>query len=160
MVRVGTGGSVADVHSVGTPIGTLSLARDEEGLSAVAFAGPERAASRDALLRDAAAQLRAYFAGELRDFELPLSPGGTEFQRRVWRAVEAIPYGTTTSYSALAASLGSPAACRAVGAANGRNPLPVVIPCHRLVGSAGALTGYGGGLERKRALLELEAGAG
>jgi len=160
IVRLGTRGSVADVHSVGTPIGTLWLARDQHGLSSVAFAGPAEAASGDSLLLDAAGQLRAYFAGELEEFELPLSPGGTEFQRRVWRAVEAIPYGTTTSYSALAASLGKPAAYRAVGAANGRNPLPVVVPCHRVVGAAGALTGYGGGLERKRALLELEAGAG
>jgi methylated-DNA-[protein]-cysteine S-methyltransferase len=147
------------VHSVGTPIGTLWLARDEHGLSSVAFAGPSEAASRDELLLEAAGQLRAYFARELERFELPLSPAGTEFQRRVWRALEAIPYGTTTTYAALAASLGSPAACRAVGAANGRNPLPVVVPCHRVVGSAGALTGYGGGLERKRALLDLEAGA-
>ena len=147
------------MHSVGTPIGTLWLARDEHGLSNVAFAGASEAASRDELLLEAAGQLRAYFARELERFELPLSPAGTEFQRRVWRALEAIPYGTTTTYAALAASLGSPAACRAVGAANGRNPLPVVEPCHRVVGSAGALTGYGGGLERKRALLDLEAGA-
>jgi len=160
IVRVGTGRRVADVHSVGTPIGTLWLARDEQGLSSVAFAGPARATSRDELLLDAAGQLRAYFARELEQFELPLSPGGTDFQRRVWRAVEAIPYGTTTTYSALAASLGRPAARRAVGAANGRNPLPIVVPCHRVVGSTGALTGYGGGLERKRALLDLEAGAG
>jgi methylated-DNA-[protein]-cysteine S-methyltransferase len=144
------------VHSVGTPIGTLWLARDEHGLSGVAFAGPEGASSSDGLLLEAADQLRAYFAGRLQEFELPLSPGGTDFQRRVWRAVLAIPYGATATYSALAASLGSPAACRAVGAANGRNPLPVVVPCHRVVGSTGALTGYGGGLARKRALLDLE----
>jgi methylated-DNA-[protein]-cysteine S-methyltransferase len=148
------------VHSVGTPIGTLWLARDEHGLAGVAFEGRAEAASRDELLLDAAEQLRAYFAGELERFELPLSPGGTDFQRRVWHAVEAIPYGTTTTYSALAASLGSPAASRAVGAANGRNPLPIVVPCHRVVGSSGALTGYGGGLARKRALLDLEAGWG
>jgi len=157
---VGTAGSVADVHSVDTPIGALWLARDEHGLSGVAFAGPARVASSDSLLRETADQLRAYFARELENFELPLSPRGTEFQRRVWKAVAAIPYGATTTYSALAASLGSPAACRAVGAANGRNPLPIVVPCHRVVGSGGALTGYGGGLERKRALLDLETGAG
>jgi methylated-DNA-[protein]-cysteine S-methyltransferase len=148
------------VHSIGTPIGTLWLARDEHGLAGVDFAGRARAASRDELLLDAAEQLRAYFAGELEQFELPLSPGGTDFQRRVWHAVEAIPYGTTATYSALAASLGSPAAFRAVGAANGRNPLAIVVPCHRVVGSSGALTGYGGGLDRKRALLDLEAGRG
>jgi methylated-DNA-[protein]-cysteine S-methyltransferase len=160
IVRLGTAGSVADVHSVDTPIGTLWLARDEHGLSGVAFAGPPGAASTDGLLREATDQLLAYFARELEEFELPLSPRGTEFQRRVWKAVAAIPYGTTTTYSALAASLGSPAACRAVGAANGRNPLPIVVPCHRVVGSGGALTGYGGGLGRKRALLDLETGAG
>jgi methylated-DNA-[protein]-cysteine S-methyltransferase len=148
------------VHSVDTPIGTVWLARDELGLSGVAFAGPARAASSDALLREATDQLLAYFAREREEFELPLSPRGTEFQRRVWKAVLAIPYGTTTTYSALAASLGSPEAFRAVGAANGRNPLPIVVPCHRVVGSGGALTGYGGGLERKRALLDLETRAG
>jgi methylated-DNA-[protein]-cysteine S-methyltransferase len=141
---------------VDTPIGTLWLGRDERGLSSVAFDGPAGADSGDPLLADAAAQLDAYFAGELEGFDLPLSPGGTEFQRRVWSAVAAIPYGTTTTYSALAASLGQPSACRAVGAANGRNPLPIVVPCHRVVGSAGALTGYGGGLARKRRLLDLE----
>ena len=148
------------MHSVDTPIGTLWLARDEHGLSGVAFAGPAGAVSSDPLLREAADQLHAYFAREREGFELPLSTRGTEFQRRVWKAVAAIPYATTTTYSALAASLGSPAACRAVGAANGRNPLPIVVPCHRVVGSGGALTGYGGGLDRKRALLDLETGAG
>jgi len=147
------------MHSIGTPIGTLWLARDRDGLSSVAFTGPSGASSADALLLDAAAQLQAYFAGERERFDLPLSAHGTGFQRRVWAAVSAIPFGTTTTYSALAAALGAPAACRAVGAANGRNPLPIVVPCHRVVGASGALTGYGGGLERKRALLELEAAA-
>ena len=148
------------MHSVETPIGTLWLARDGRGVSSVAFDGAPGAGSTDTLLREAAAQLRAYFAGELERFELPLSPGGTDFQRRVWSAVAAIPYGETTTYAALAAGLGSPRACRAVGAANGRNPLPIVVPCHRVVGAAGALTGYGGGLDRKRALLDLEAAEG
>jgi methylated-DNA-[protein]-cysteine S-methyltransferase len=141
---------------VDTPLGTLWLGRDERGLSSVGFDGPAGADSRDPLLAEAAAQLGAYFAGELERFDLPLSPGGTGFQRRVWSAVAAIPYGTTTTYAALAASIGRPSACRAVGAANGRNPLPVVVPCHRVLGSAGALTGYGGGLARKRRLLDLE----
>ena len=104
-----------------------------------------------------AGQLRAYFAGELRDFDLPLAPRGTAFQQSVWDALLEIPYGATTTYSELAATIGRPSACRAVGAANGRNPLAVIVPCHRVIGAAGALTGYGGGLERKRMLLALEA---
>jgi methylated-DNA-[protein]-cysteine S-methyltransferase len=151
---------VACVHSVETPIGTLELRRNGAGLTSVDFVdGPSGAHSTDPLLLDAAVQLRAYFAGELERFELTLSPQGTEFQRKVWSAVAAIPYGTTTTYSAIAAELGIPAACRAVGAANGRNPLAIVVPCHRVIGASGALTGYGGGLDRKRALLELEGAA-
>jgi methylated-DNA-[protein]-cysteine S-methyltransferase len=122
--------------------------------------GGEPARSDDTLLLDAAAQVSAYFAGELREFDLPLAPRGTEFQRRVWDAVSAIPYGSTASYSEIAAVVCTPAACRAVGAANGRNPLPVIVPCHRVIGMAGELTGYGGGIDRKRALLDLEAVAG
>jgi methylated-DNA-[protein]-cysteine S-methyltransferase len=122
--------------------------------------GGEQAVSTDPLLLDAAGQLRAYFAGELREFDLPLAPRGTTFQRRVWAAVSAIPYGRTTSYTEIAVEVCSPAARRAVGAANGRNPLPVIVPCHRVIGAAGGLTGYGGGVARKRALLDLEARAG
>ena len=122
--------------------------------------GGEAVASRDPLLLDAADQLRAYFAGELREFDLPLAPRGTAFQLQVWAAVSAVPYGRTATYSEIAAAAGRPSACRAVGAANGRNPLPVIVPCHRIVGAAGALTGYGGGLDRKRSLLDLEAVAG
>jgi methylated-DNA-[protein]-cysteine S-methyltransferase len=103
-------------------------------------------------------QLRAYFEGRLREFELPLAPAGTPFQHRVWRALLEIPYGRTVTYGELAARLGQPGASRAVGLANGRNPIAVVIPCHRVVGAGGALTGYGGGIERKRWLLDLEAG--
>ncbi len=143
-----------------TPIGTLWLSRDEDGLSRVEFEGRAGARPDDPLLAEAEAQLHDYFAGERQRFELPLSPRGTDFQRRVWAAVGAIPYGETTTYSALAAAVGRPSAWRAVGAANGRNPLPVIVPCHRVLGAAGALTGYGGGLERKRALLDLERAAG
>jgi methylated-DNA-[protein]-cysteine S-methyltransferase len=146
------------VHAVDTPIGTLWLERDATGLASIAFDGPVQARSDDPLLREAEAQLRAYFAGELTSFDLPLAPHGTGFQRQVWDAVAAVPYGTTTTYSAIAAALGRPSACRAVGAANGRNPLPIVVPCHRVVGASGALTGYGGGLARKRVLLDLETG--
>jgi len=149
--------SVARMHRVDTQVGPLWLATADGGLASVAFRGPASARSEDALLIEAEAQLHAYFAGELVSFELPLAPRGTDFQRRVWDAVAAIPYGTTTTYSRLAAEIGSPRATRAVGAANGRNPLPIVVPCHRVIGAAGALTGYGGGLEMKRALLALEA---
>jgi methylated-DNA-[protein]-cysteine S-methyltransferase len=148
------------MHSVETPIGRLWLAAADGGLGSIAFHGPAGATSDDALLREADEQLSAYFAGELRRFDLPLSPRGTDFQRRVWDAVAAVPYGTTTTYSRLAAAIGSPSATRAVGAANGRNPLPIVVPCHRVIGASGALTGYGGGLDVKRALLALEARLG
>ena len=149
--------SVGRMHRVETPIGPLWLATADGGLGSIAFDGPAAATSDDALLREAEEQLSAYFAGELRRFDLPLSPRGTEFQRRVWDAVAAVPYGTTTTYSRLAAAIGSPRATRAVGAANGRNPLAIVVPCHRVIGASGALTGYGGGLQVKRALLALEA---
>lgn len=124
------------------------------------FGAKAASVSADPLLLDAADQLRAYFAGELREFDLPLAPRGTPFQLSVWDAVSAIPYGSTATYAEIAAAIGHPSACRAVGAANGRNPLPLIVPCHRVIGAAGALTGYGGGLERKRSLLDLEAAAG
>jgi methylated-DNA-[protein]-cysteine S-methyltransferase len=149
--------SVAGVHSVETPIGPLLLSAEHGRLSGVAFAPSAEARSTEPLLLEAEAQLRAYFAGELQRFELPLAPHGTAFQLSVWDALLEIPYGTTTSYSELAEAIGRPTACRAVGAANGRNPLAVIVPCHRVIGAAGALTGYGGGLERKRLLLALEA---
>jgi methylated-DNA-[protein]-cysteine S-methyltransferase len=148
------------MHSFDTPIGTVWLDADADGLRSLAFHGSAGAHSEEPLLAEAEAQLLAYFAGGLRSFDLPLATHGTEFQERVWSAVSAIQYGATTTYSALAAALGRPSAWRAVGAANGRNPLPIIVPCHRVVGAAGSLTGYGGGLERKRALLDLEAAAG
>ncbi len=151
------GGSVSGVHTVETPIGRLLLSADEGRLSDVAFDASRVCRSDAAPFAEAEAQLHAYFAGELERFELPLAPRGTAFQRSVWEALRQIPYGGTTTYSELAASIGRPSACRAVGAANGRNPLPVIVPCHRVVGAAGALTGYGGGLERKRVLLAFEA---
>ena len=153
----GGGGSVGGVHTVETPIGPLLLRADEGRLSGVAFDHPGMCRSGAAPFAEAEAQLHAYFAGELERFELPLAPRGTAFQRSVWDALRELPYGCTTTYSELAASIGRPSACRAVGAANGRNPLPVIVPCHRVVGAAGALTGYGGGLERKRVLLAFEA---
>jgi methylated-DNA-[protein]-cysteine S-methyltransferase len=151
------------MEAVETPIGTLWLSATREALTAVAFAGRTREAGGPgsrSVLTEAAAQLKAYFAGELERFDLPLAPQGTDFQRSVWAAVGAIPYGETATYSELSAAVGRPRACRAVGAANGRNPLAIIVPCHRVVGSTGALTGYAGGLERKRALLDLEAAGG
>jgi methylated-DNA-[protein]-cysteine S-methyltransferase len=148
------------MHSVETPIGTLWVSGREDGLSMVSFEGAAGAACPEPLFMEAEAQLHAYFAGEIERFELPLAPRGTPFQHSVWAVLGEIPYGSTSTYSALAAALGRPSACRAVGAANGRNPLPVIVPCHRVVGATGALTGYGGGLERKRMLLALEAGKG
>ena len=108
------------------------------------------------LLVEAALQLRAYFAGALREFLLPLDIEGTEFQKRVWGQVAAIPYGETRSYLQISTALGSPGAVRAVGAANGANPVPIVVPCHRVIGAHGKLVGYGGGLAMKKRLLELE----
>jgi methylated-DNA-[protein]-cysteine S-methyltransferase len=150
------GGSVGGMHTVDTPIGPLLLSADEGGLSRVEFGAPVACTSSAPPFPEAEAQLQAYFAGELERFELPLAPGGTTFQQSVWNALAEIPYGATTTYWELAARIGRPSACRAVGAANGRNPLPVIVPCHRVIGAAGALNGYGGGLERKRLLLALE----
>jgi methylated-DNA-[protein]-cysteine S-methyltransferase len=106
--------------------------------------------------RAAADQLDAYFAGELTMFDLPVAPLGSEFQQRVWAGLQEIPYGATETYAQLAERIGSPGAARAVGLANGRNPIAIIIPCHRVIGSGGSLTGYGGGLDRKRRLLDLE----
>ncbi len=146
--------------TIDSPIGELLMAGDGRALTAVHMNGtPAPGWKRDrGALREPAAQLESYFAGELREFDLPVAPQGTPFQREVWSALREIPYGTTISYAELAAAVGRPGAARAVGAANGRNPIAVVIPCHRVIGASGALTGYGGGLGRKRLLLELEAG--
>jgi methylated-DNA-[protein]-cysteine S-methyltransferase len=109
------------------------------------------------LMREALRQFRLYFAGELRSFDLPLELVGTDFQKRVWNELRNIPYGETRSYGQLAERIGAPRAVRAVGAANGRNPIPIIVPCHRVIGSSGKLVGFGGGLEWKRMLLDLEA---
>ena len=150
---------------ISTPVGRLRLAGDESGLRSISFqnrfrpaAPAESPLSTEAPFREAIAQLEAYFAGALRRFDLPLAPEGTPFQREVWSALTAIPYGETLSYGELARRLGRPAASRAVGAANGQNPIPIVIPCHRVIGADGSLTGFGGGLAIKRRLLDLEAG--
>ena len=147
-----------------TPLGITLLAADEHGLRLVSFAEgkrperPQSAWQKDpAPFQEATAQLRAYFAGELREFDLRLSLIGTDFQLRVWRMLQTIPYGETTSYGQLARRLGSPSAARAVGLANGSNPIPIIVPCHRVIGSNGSLVGYGGGLSNKKALLALES---
>jgi len=143
---------------VDSPIGPLGLVASDEGLRAVLFHSQGlRAEGRSPVLAEAAAQLDAYFAGELVTFELPLELHGTEFQRRCWLALASIPYGQTVSYGEQARRLGLGGyAARAVGAANGQNPLPIVLPCHRVIGADGSLTGFGGGLETKRFLLEHE----
>jgi methylated-DNA-[protein]-cysteine S-methyltransferase len=148
-----------------SPVGPLLLAADGGGLREIRFGGvrpPEadgQGRERD-VLRQAREQLDAYFAGDLRHFDLPLAPRGTRFQLAVWKALRDIPYGETWSYADLARRLDRPTATRAVGAANGRNPLPIVIPCHRVIGADGSLTGYGGGLPIKRHLLRLEGALG
>lgn len=149
-----------------TPIGEMTVAADDAGLRHVLFPDNKYPpAGREVWRRDACAlrapreQLMAYFAGELRTFELALAPAGTPFQKTVWTALAEIPFGRTWSYGELARHIGQDRAVRAVGAANGRNPLPVVLPCHRVIGADGSLTGFGGGLPLKKFLLEHE-GAG
>ena len=146
--------------SFDTPVGRIGIMEENGALTHLLL--PGEAAPLDAtpgetpLLRKAARELTEYFAGKRRAFDLPLAPAGTAFQKRVWDALAAIPYGETRSYGEVAARIGSPHAGRAVGGANHRNPLPILIPCHRVVGADGSLTGYGGGLHVKRALLVLE----
>ena len=150
---------------VDSPIGKLLVAGDGEAIYRIEFANEGNAARPEEGWREsmrgpvgeAARQLREYFQGKRTAFELPLAPEGTEFQRTVWRRLREIPYGETISYGELARRVGNPKASRAVGAANGSNPIPIVIPCHRVIGSNGKLTGFGGGLPTKRRLLALEA---
>ena len=141
--------------TVDSPVGSLTLAEQDGALVGIAFRD-EGACDRTPLLVEAERQLTEYFAGRRRRFDLPLAPAGTTFQKEVWAALCGIPYGQTRSYKDIAAAVGRPAACRAVGMANNRNPLPIVIPCHRVIGASGALTGYAGGLDVKRRLLEIE----
>ena len=147
---------------VDSPIGPLTLAGEGSTLTNLRMVEqtyePDRAdwLLDDRAFPDAVEQLDAYFAGELQEFDLPLQLSGTEFQRRVWNALRTIPYGETRTYGEIAQQIGSPTAFRAVGLANGHNPIAVIVPCHRVIGANGSLTGFGGGLERKSALLELE----
>ena len=150
-----------------SPVGTLTLAADDTGLRHIEFPENRHPVSREGwipgargaiadVLRETRKQLDAYFAGKRTDFDLPLHPEGTAFQVQVWTTLAKIPFGNTWSYRDLAQAVGKPAAMRAVGAANGRNPLPIVLPCHRVIGADGSLTGFGGGLPTKAALLRLE----
>lgn len=146
-------------HTIDSPIGELLLTGDGQALTGVhmqPFEVLPEWRREPAAFADPEEQLSAYFAGELTEFDLPLAPRGTTFQLRVWNALLEIPYGQTASYGELATAIGRPGASRAVGAANGRNPIAVIVPCHRVIGADGSLTGYAGGVERKRALLELE----
>ncbi|HEY0859837.1 MAG TPA: methylated-DNA--[protein]-cysteine S-methyltransferase [Pseudoxanthomonas sp.] len=146
-----------------SPVGTLTLAATDAGLHAIEFPRNRHPADREGwipgdhrVLDLAARQLDDYFAARRCVFDLPLAPRGTDFQRTVWMTLAGIGYGETISYAQLAQRVGRPTAMRAVGAANGRNPLPIVLPCHRVIGADGALTGFGGGLPTKQFLLELE----
>lgn len=145
----------------GSPIGPLRLTSNGTALVSlvahVSDASPGGTVERDALLEEACAQLEAYFDDRLTRFDVPLAPAGTEFQRRVWDALRAIPFGETTTYSELAGITGNRRAVRAVGAASSRNPIMIITPCHRVVGTDGSLTGFSAGIERKRWLLEHEA---
>lgn len=147
------------LHLTDLPIGTLTLTANDEALTGVRFGWVEEATLEQVpndMLIEAAHQLSEYFSGKRLRFDLPLAPLGTSFQQRVWLGLCSIPYGKTLSYGELAERIGQPAAARAVGMANNRNPIPVIIPCHRVIGADGALVGYGGGLNIKEALLRHE----
>jgi methylated-DNA-[protein]-cysteine S-methyltransferase len=149
-------------RTIESPIGLLTLAGHGSALTNLRMVDQTYEPSRTdwsadpGAFNDAVDQLGAYFAGELTDFDIELDLRGTEFQQRVWKALLTIPYGDTRSYGEIAEQIGAPGAARAVGLANGHNPVAIVVPCHRVIGARGSLTGYGGGLDRKRSLLELE----
>lgn len=154
------------IRHLDSPIGVLTLVASDKGLTHVLFEGQEPVdvglpddlpeTDHDPTLERAAAQLSEYFAGDRRQFDVPLDLRGTDFQKDAWRQLAEVPYGETRSYGEQAEAIGRPGAFRAVGAANGRNPIPVILPCHRIVGSDGSLTGFAGGLDTKRRLLALE----
>lgn len=150
-------------RTVESPLGPLTLAGVGSTLTHLRMAGQAHEPDRSdwqpggpGIFTDVVEQLAAYFAGALTEFDVDLGLDGTDFQRRVWGALRTIPYGETRSYGEIAEQIGSPGASRAVGLANGRNPISIIVPCHRVVGSTGGLTGYGGGIDRKRTLLALE----
>lgn len=144
-----------------SPLGNMQVVWNDDGITHIDFEDERPEPQSEwkkvtASKSEAVQQLNEYFSGKRKDFKLPLAPAGTDFQQKVWKALLEIPYGTTTSYGELAKRIGRPKAPRAVGAANGQNPVAIVIPCHRVIGSNGKLTGYAGGLDRKEALLNLE----
>jgi methylated-DNA-[protein]-cysteine S-methyltransferase len=151
-------------REIKSPVGNLLLLAEGDGLREIRFLGKKKTEPEAGWKRDrngepldtVSRQLKEYFAGARREFDLPLAPQGTDFQLRVWNQLRKIPFGKTISYGELARRVGNPAASRAVGAANGRNPISIVVPCHRVIGSDGSLTGFGGGLDVKRELLKLE----
>jgi methylated-DNA-[protein]-cysteine S-methyltransferase len=149
-------------RTIESPIGPLTLAGRGSALTNLRMVDqtyePNRSgwAADHEVFDDAVDQLNAYFAGDLTDFDIELDLRGTEFQQRVWKALLTIPYGETRSYGEIAEQIGAPGSARAVGLANGRNPIAIIVPCHRVIGASGSLTGYGGGLSRKKTLLELE----
>lgn len=150
------------IQHIDSPVGPLRIGATATAITEIAFAAPNNAPGKppqdnpSALTALAGEQLAAYFAGTRSDFSLPLAPTGTAFQQRVWRQLRTIPYGDTCSYAAIAAAINNSRAVRAVGAANGRNPIAIVVPCHRVIGANGTLTGYAGGLDRKAWLLQHE----
>jgi len=152
-------------RTIDSPIGPLTLAGDDDALTHLTMhnqthppKGQDGWEGDDTIYPEVVDQLDAYFAGELTEFKIATRLEGTDFQRRVWRALSDIPYGETESYGQLAARIGQPKASRAVGLANGRNPIAIIVPCHRVIGASGTLVGYGGGLDRKQSLLALERG--
>ena len=154
--------STLQFRTIESPIGPLTLAGSDGRIQHLRMVDQTYEPSRenwladDTAFGDAVGQLQAYFAGDLLDFDLELDLVGTQFQRRVWAALTTIPYGETRSYGQIAVQIGSPGAPRAVGLANGHNPISIIVPCHRVIGANGSLTGYGGGLARKKQLLEME----
>jgi methylated-DNA-[protein]-cysteine S-methyltransferase len=156
--------SAAFYTTIESPVGPLLLAGDSDALRRVSFESSKHAAppqadwkQDNAPFAEVIRQLQAYFRGELREFDVPLAMEGTDFQLRVWNTLREIPYGETISYLQLAERIGNPKAVRAVGLANGSNPIPIIVPCHRVIGSDGSLTGFGGGISTKKKLLELES---
>ena len=153
---------ISAIHD--SPVGKLTLYSDGAALTGIEFEEPKyplAPAPRgdDKIIAQARRELDAYFSGKLKAFSVALQPSGTPFQQKVWMALRKIPYGATRSYGQQAQAIGSPNASRAVGLANGKNPIPIIVPCHRVIGASGSLTGFGGGIPRKKYLLDLEQGA-